>query len=309
MLGRRTLLAAMLGGATTLTASACARQPNGPSRMPTPLMSPSATPLPGQNALTTLVAGLDVARATAWPTAQTELIGWAGSVVRDQATEVSLPAPPPLPPASEASTSPDEAAVAGLTSALRDAGDAFTAQAADPSSARPLIWASMAAWAATTADQVDDPQAPREPARSVLTPAPQDAHSAVTTSLSTADQAVYGLGVIGGSPGLTEADRAALRRRITAWMSVRDALRDAAGPSPAPTPGAPCYDIARPVDREAARQAAAALEGAALPILGRSVAYCSADTAAVLANALSGAARSVARWGGLVERWPGLPQR
>lgn len=272
------------------------------------LTSPSATPLPGQTALGTLVTQLDTAHAASWPDAHAAVIRWACSVTRDQCLAVSLPAPTPLPAGGGHVDGVDETARTHLIDALRDAHKAFRTQALDASTARPLMWASMGAWAEATIGQVEEPTAAQlEPARSWASPAPQEPAAALQSSLDAADQSVYGLDVIAGTPGLSDADRSALSTRRLFWLEVRDTLAASVAAPATPTPAAPWYALDRPADVTAAYEACAHLQGEALPILGRSIAYAPASAQAALADALASTARDVPQWGGLVERWPGLP--
>lgn len=305
MLGRRTLLRAAVGGSVGIVLAGCAQQPTDPT--PGRLERPTPSPLPAQGSLTTLVGQLDAARIGSWPAAQGTLIGWACGVVRDQCAAVSLPTPTPVPAAGPASETAEGDSLKALRTALDDARDAFRAQSLDAASARPLVWASMAAWAAATSDQLADPGAPLEPARSLLTPAEQSEAEAVQASLNAAEQAVYALRLVAGTPGLDDDEVDALAERTTFWLALRDRLTAAVPATATPTPAAPWYDLDRPSDVDGAREAAAQVEGAALPVLGRSFAYGPTDLQGVFVDALVRTARDVPRWGGLVERWPGLP--
>lgn len=299
-----------MGGSLAAVISGCA-VPTTPEPGPS-VASPSATPLAGQSALLQLVADLDVARAQSWPPGQAALIDWAAGVVRDQCIAVSLPAPSGVPSAGAAATSAEPDALAALKAALAQARDSFRDQALDTASAHPLTWASMAAWAGATLDQVADPTAEREPARTIQSPAPQNETEAVQSSLDAADAAIYGLGVIAGTPALKATEVEDLTERGNAWRSFRNTLTLAYAdstppPTGTPTPAAPWYSVDRPTSRATAYAAVAALEGATLPVLGRSIAWGDPALLPTLVPTLISTAQDVPRWGGLLERWPGLP--
>lgn len=301
MLSRR----GVLGGAVLAALSGCALL--RPSDAAPPAPAPPAPALPGHEALRRLSDALE---ATAAPDeAIAGLLAWALDVTDDQFPAVSLPGRA-LPTASatpQPSSSPAPSVVTATT-ALRAAASVFTAQALDAATAHPLTWASMAAWASATATQFEGPSASREPARGVLRPAPQDAASATQSALDAAAQVRHGLQVVAGTPGLDDADRAALVARIGYWSTLRDALTERARATATPTPAAPWYAGERPDAPAPARAAAARLQTDALPVLGRSLAHADAAVRAVLVPALADVAADVPRWGGLLERWPGLPR-
>lgn len=309
MLGRRSFLAAACSGAAALILPGCALAPAGD---PTIAPAPTPTPLAGQAGLTALRTVLERARRSAWPAPQAQVVAWALGVTADQLVTVSLPSPSPLaaPTASPSpGTTAEPDAVAALADAFTTAGDAFRTQALDADTARPHVWAAMAAWAAVVAGLWAAPAASLEPARAVLDPPPQSGSDALQGALDAAAEAAYGLQEVAGTVGLGAEEVAALQARIAAWHGLRDALLDAVGPTPTPepSPGRPWYDLDRPGDPEAARTLAAKLEAATLPILGRSIAHGPAAIREVVVDALAAAAAQGPRWGGLVERWPGLP--
>ncbi|WP_232550141.1 hypothetical protein [Propioniciclava soli] len=305
--GRRAVLTAGLAGIAGVALPGCALVPAGAPRV---APSPTATPLPGQVALGTLREALASAAGTPWPDAHAALIAWALGVTADQCVAVSLPAPTPVaatatPPAEQA----DPALVAALAEALGSAATAFREQSVAASSAHPLVWAAMATWALVTADQLADPIAAREPARSVLDPAEQSPDAARQAALDACAEVSWGIEVAAGAPGLSADEMARARGRLDAWAGHADALREALGPTPTPhvTPAQPWYELDRPADATAARALLARLEADALPVLGRSFAFGEASPRPPLLDALADAAADVPRWGGLVERWPGLP--
>ncbi|MFV0405277.1 MAG: DUF4439 domain-containing protein [Propioniciclava sp.] len=307
-LSRRALLQAGASSAVGLTLGGCARQPDRPNpAAPSRSLAPAGL-LAGQAALQVLVAGLDAASTRAWPSAQAALIQWAGGVVRDQCLAVSLPLPSPMPTPGASAPQSAPQAQGSLQALFSEAQTAFRSQALDSVSARPLVWAGMAAWAAVMGDQVADPAAPREPARTVLSPAPQSPSAAVQASLTAAEQAIYGLSLLGGTAGLPEPDREALSRRITFWRGIRDQLRAMTPTATALTPAAPWFDLELPGDAPSTRAATAHLESATLPVLGRTLAYGPLDVRPIVADAMVATARSIPAWGAMVERWPGLPR-
>lgn len=305
MLDRRTLLRAAGGALLGTTVAGCALSPGGPTVQS--LTSPSSSLLPGQTALQTLLTNLDAAHAGSWPEAHAAVIRWACSVVRDQCTAVSLTTPTPIPPAGIQADAVDDTARTALVDALGTAQATFRAQALDDSSARPLVWAAMSAWAEATVGQLAEPTALLEPARSWASPAPQGPTAALQASLDAAEQTVYGLGLIAGTPGLSDADRAELAARRVFWLGLRDTLTAEFSAPATPTPAAPWYELDRPADTTTAHEACAQLQGKTLPILGRSIAYAPPAVRPTLVDALANTARDVPEWGGLVERWPGLP--
>ena len=243
----------------------------------------------------------------AWNTAGLKL---ALGVTADQCAAVSVPvASPGAGPSEQRPEAPDAAALSALHGALLTAGEAFSAQALAGTAAHPLLWAAMTAWTRATAAQFDDPTAHREPARSVLDAAEQAPDAALQAALDALGEAVHGIELAAGTPGLGADEVAAARARIDAWFGHRDALTDALGPTPTPvpTPAAPWFEVPRPGEPTQARALIARVEAATMPILGRAFAFGPNATRPPLLEALADAATDVPRWGGLVERWPGLP--
>ncbi|MDN5571565.1 MAG: hypothetical protein L0G22_09995 [Propionibacteriaceae bacterium] len=307
MLGRRRFLGAGLAGAAGLALPGCALVPPA---APTLAPSPASTPLPGQSALATLRADLESATAVPWPDPHAGLLAWALGVTADQCAAVSVPvASPGAGPSEQRPEAPDAAALSALHGALLTAGEAFSAQALAGTAAHPLLWAAMTAWTRATAAQFDDPTAHREPARSVLDAAEQAPDAALQAALDALGEAVHGIELAAGTPGLGADEVAAARARIDAWFGHRDALTDALGPTPTPvpTPAAPWFEVPRPGEPTQARALIARVEAATMPILGRAFAFGPNATRPPLLEALADAATDVPRWGGLVERWPGLP--
>lgn len=327
MLSRRTLLGTATLGAGWLLLPGCALIPPGaePSLVP----PPTSGLLPGQQALLMLHAGLDAAAATA-SDPERPLLAWAQGVVAEQLTAVSLGDRTSLAPGSSAgpgpaassgpSTSSDAAVGTGTppsspTAApsvpaadlLAKAATAFAEQAVAADSAQPHIWASMAAWARSTAGQLPTPTAPREPARGVLDPPAQTPAEAVQSVLDAAAQVVWGIQTAAGTPGLTASELDAARARIHAWWALRDTVEELATPAASPTAPAPWFDLDRPVDAVAARAELARLESAALPVLGRAIAFGPDAIRPALVDAVADAALAIPAWGGLLQRWPGLP--
>lgn len=299
MLSRRVLL----GGVAFATLAGCGVLPEAG----TPQIAPTPDPsVPGHEALQALRAALDAAAATALPLPQADLLAWALDVNDDQYAATSL-APPtgtrPTPP-----TTGSTADLAPLAHALQQAHDAFTAQALDPTTARPLVWASMAAWCVAVAAHVTDASAAREPARGVRLPAPQEPDAAAQAALDATSAALYGLQVAAGAPGLGPDEASALRGRLDFWSGLRDDLGAAiVQASATPTPAPPWYDLTPPADAAAGRALAARVQATAMPVLGRTLSHGPASLRPLLAEALGGIAADVPRWGGLLERWPGLP--
>lgn len=285
-----------MGGAILASLSGCALLPPGPP--PVPVAPPSGALLPGQEAILTLRAALDAGVGTAEGASHAAMLAWALSVSDDQLAALSLPPATASPAPGTALTE------AGLTPALAAAASAFAAQADAPDTARPLVWAAMAAWASALAATWAQPAAALEPARTVLTPAPQTQAEAVVAAQDAAHEAIYGLEVAAGAPGLASEEVTALRSQRAAWLTLRDALAQA---TPSPGPAAPWYRIARPTDAAAGRALAAKLQGDALPVLGRAYASAPAAVRPALAAQLAASASGLPQVGGLLQRWPGLP--
>lgn len=308
MLSRRTLLGAAAVGAAGLLLPGCALTP--PGSEPSIAPPPSADLLPGQQALLDLQHGLDAVAAAA-SDVERPLLAWAQGVVAEQLAAVSLgdrtpsasPPPSPTPPPGSASVPPPTQA----GDLLRKAATAFAGQAVAADVAQPHIWASMAAWARSTAAQLPSPGALREPARGVLDPPAQTPAEAVQSVLDTVAEVVWGIQTAAGTPGLTASELDAARARINAWWSLRDAVEELAAPMASPTAPPPWFDLDRPADVVAARAELARLEAAALPALGRAIAFGPESIRPALVDAVAGAALAIPAWGGLLQRWPGLP--
>ncbi len=291
----------MLGGVLAAALSGCSLLP---PTTPSPASSPTRVLLPGQVAAIALRAALDAAAATSLDAAHASVLAWALSVSDDHLMAVSLPPatarPTASPSATTSSPSPWEA--------LRTAASAFGVQARSATTAHPLVWASMSAWAGTLAEHWADASFSLEPARALVAPAPQSPQEAVQAALDAASEAVFGLDTAAGASGLTPEETAALRSQRAAWLTLRDSLsEDAASASPRPTAGSPWYGVERVADPADARALVARLEGAALPVLGRALAHGPASAQQFLASQIEASTRAVVRWGGLMQRWPGLP--
>lgn len=326
-----------MAGAAALALSGCdAISGLDPARAPT--ASAHDPSVPAHGALVALRARLDAASASDLTDDQAALIAWALSVNDDQhaATSLEVPtavSPPPSsrppssptpswrPPSSPTPSSPTPSArtpsapapdaaspFAALATGLADAEAAFDRQAQDSATARPLTWASMAAWCAGVRAELPEPHARREPARGFLQPAPQTVDEAAQSALDAASTALYGVQVAAGQPALDAADRARLATRLAFWTNLRDALDTlarAASVTPAPAP--PWFEARRPSSAEEAFAMVARVQAAALPILGRSLAHGGQASRAKLGVAIADLAVDIPRWGGLLERWPGLP--
>ena len=224
----------------------------------------------------------------------------------DQYAAVSLTPPATPHPTPRPASTPTDLTL--LVRALQEAREAFTAQALDASTARPLVWASMGAWCAAVAAQLPEAAGAREPARGVRLPAPEEPETAAQAALDAVAATLYGLQVAAGTPGLSGEETAALRARLGFWSGLRDDLTaQIRTASATPTPAPPWYDVKAPTDVASARAMAARLQAAALPVLGRSLAHGPDDLRPLLAGALADVASDVPGWGGLLERWPGLP--
>lgn len=299
MLSRRVLL----GGVAFAALAGCGVLPE----VGTPTLAPTPDPsVPGHAALQALRAALDSAASASLPRPQADLVAWALDVNDDQHRATSLAAPAGDRPTPGTGGSPAD--LGPLSAGLAKAQAAFTAQALDAATARPLVWASMAAWCVAVGAHLTDPNVTREPGRGVRLPAPQEQAAAAQAALDATSAALYGLQVAAGAPGLGPDEAVALRGRLGFWSGLRDDLGAAiAQASAAPTPAPPWYDLKPPADAAAGRELAARVQATAMPVLGRALAHGPASLRPVLTGALGDIAADVPRWGGLLERWPGLP--
>lgn len=308
MLSRRVLL----GGAALAALAGCGILPGTGTTTIAPAPDPG---VPGHQALHRLRAALDHAASGPLTLPQADLLAWARDVNDDQFRAVSLATladvgpPPSLQPSpAPGATAAPAAPPAGLAEALAAAQTSFRDQALDATIARPLVWASMAAWCAALSAQLPDAAGAREPARGVRLPAPQEPGAAAQAALDAAAATVYGLEVAAGALGLGRKEQDHLRTRITFWSGLREELAAGiAAASATPTPAPPWYAVGRPSDAAAGRALAARLQASALPVLGRTLANGPESLRPLLVDALGGVAADVPRWGGLLERWPGLP--
>lgn len=307
MLSRRLLLGGAAGAAAVALTGCDALAGLVPGTAPV-LAAPDPS-VPAHAALIALRQRLDDAAASGLTDGQATLVAWARGVNDDQhaATSLSVPAAATPTPSSPA---PDAAGpLAALATALADAEHAFARQSLDATTARPLTWASMAAWCTAARAELPEPRANREPARGVLQPAPLTADEAAQAALDATSAALYGLQVAAGyaAPGADDRDRFA--ERLAFWSRLRDGLdaqarRDSLTPDAAP----PWFDVRRPTDATQARALAARVQADALPALGGGLLHAHDEARRVLIDALADIAVDVPRWGGLLERWPGLPR-
>lgn len=300
------MLLAGVGASATL--SACALVPPAPApRTPTP-----ATPTPdaARSAVRDLGDALARAHADEQDPARSALLEWALDVAGEHAAAVGAAGPswsPRPSPATPPTATP--AGVGPLQDALATAVPIFRARALDAATEQPLVWAAMGAWARALSGEVGRPVAAREPRRDRLPPAVQTVAEAAQAAASAVEEALYGVQVAGGAVGLSPDDLTRIRARVVFWQQLRDDLRVALGPSPSPspTPGPPWFAVGQPPDAEAAAALVVRLESAALPILGRSLAFGSDAVRARLTDAVGAVAADLPTWGGPLLRWPGWP--
>lgn len=307
-----------LGGILFASASGCAAPPS-----PAPTHSPDEAWSAGKQAVATLRAALDAVASQDAPHAA--LLAWALSVSDDQFAALSLPAipatarrivpttptgAPSITPMPTSSPTPPDTPAASPVNALVTAAAAFAAESTAEAASRPLLWASMSGWALALAAQWPAANAALEPARTVLDPAPQTPAAAVQSALDAANASLYGLQVAAGAPGLAPKEKTELLNQQESWLTLRDALSEAtATASPEPTPAPPWYEVARPQDPAAVHALAAKLHHDALPVIGRALAYAPAALRGALTNQIATSASVLPMWGGLMQRWPGLPLR
>lgn len=305
---RRVLFVAAAGLAASV--AGCAVTPPGPAPSP----SPSGTPDPAHAALAGVHAALASAYAVEPDAARLGLLGWALDVVSEQADAVgtSLPAVPSRTPTPPTPATPPPASAwppPAVTAALASAQGAYREHAVSPATAQPLVWAAMAAWSAALVPALGRPQGPREERRDRLAPPVQTVAEAAQAALTASEEALYGVQLAGGAGELDADALARIRARVTLWQRLRDDLRVAAGPalSPSPTPAAPWFAGTRPADAAAAFALVARVQSAALPILGRSLAFGTDPVRVRLVPALADLAGDTPAWGGPLLRWPGWP--
>lgn len=323
VLSRRVLVAGAAVGAATL--AGCALVPPGPvPGSPTPSAAP-ATPDAAREAIQALHGALARAYADEGDPARLALLAWALEVSADHGLAAQLdlapvpartatPTPSPGGPTPGVAPTPSPAgapgaALAALRAALAAAGPVYRNRALERATAQPLVWASMAAWTHSLAAGLDRPPLALGPRRDRLPPPVQTVADAAQDARTAAEQALYGTQVAGGAPGLTPDDLTRVRGRVVFWAQLRDDLRASVGPSPSPspTPASGWFPVPRPSDAAGAAALVAQLQAAALPILGRSLAFGSDAVRARLSVAVADLAADQPSWGAPLERWPGWP--
>ncbi len=294
VLTRRCLLAGSLA-----TLAGCALV--DPSKDPTPLPSPSRTPSPSLDAVVEVHAAAGAALLGEWGATQGQLdvLGWMVSVCAEQAEalDIALPADDPAPYLGDDP-------LPALRELLGSARSRYVASATDPTAARPLLWASMAAWTtgAKTALGLDEPLPGF--ARGRMDPAPGTPEETLTSAVSAAFETAYGLEVVAGTPGVSDRDIKALSSAAMKW---RHWGIDTASAADLPAVPEPFYLIERPESAEAAISAAAEMITALTLHLGRAIAHAEVPQIPTLVDALNTASGQVPRWGGRADRWPGIP--
>lgn len=313
----------MLSGAGTvlLGLSGCALvRPGAQPPSPTPDAA-AATPDAGGSAVLGVHQALAAAHAVETDPGRLGVLAWALAISQEQgaATRTPLPAvtgrtPAPTPeatpaPSPETTPAPTPDTIARLRDALASAISTYRARAVDPATAQPLVWASMAAWATALAASIDRPGVALEPAHDRLPHPVQTVAEADQAAVLTVREVLYGVQVAGGASGLSPADLDRIRARVRVWTQLRDDLHRGLGPTPSasPTPGPAWYQVPRPPDAAAAAALVVRLESAALPILGRSLAFGSDAVRTRLVRSLDDIATDLPTWGGPLVRWPGWP--
>ncbi len=312
-MGRRSLLGLAVAG---LCATAgCAALP---PRVPTP--TPSPTPLPpAELAALALVRAVDaVATASAADDPWLPTWTWSLEVAREHLDAIHVPVPALAPrtpaPSATASPTPNPAlapARQALTAALAAALGPYRATALDPATAQPLVWASMAAWAATLASRLGQATpGPVQADQRRHTPPVQSAQEAAADALSAAQQVLYAVQVAAGTPGLPPEELSRLRGLIRFWSQVRDDVASGVRTRPSASVRAPepWFAVSLPADPAAAAALVAQVHAASLAIIGRSVAFGAQDLRNALVGVLERASVEAATAGAELPRWPGWPQ-
>lgn len=213
----------------------------------------------------------------------------------------STPAPSQSPPAQGTAA----ATQAALTKDLIRLRDSHRTSALAASGLPALLWASLAAFSATTALRL--PTGLGSLGDDGTDSAPELTGTGADRVLQLAAQAAYGYESALAASGLSKADERTLRNRLTQWRTLRAAILAAA---PEVDPGAPPvgYDLRPARNRTAAWQLAAQIETAAVPVFGAWIAGTSAAAERRLGvDALIAGNNALARFDGTAPRWPGWP--
>lgn len=316
MLSRRALVA----GAALAVAGVCGCSLVPPDAgLPGPGPRPTRTPDAATSAFLRVHQALTDAHAAEQDAARSQLLAWALDVSSEQASAIGWPvarptptasAPTPAPSSHGEPTSPAPAPQA-LVMALTDAIEAYRGRVVDPATAQPLVWASMRAWASALVPSLDRPQVQFQTALDRLPPPVQTVAEAAQSATTAVAEALYAIETAGGAPGLSPDHLAWIRGRVVFWRQLRDDVQrtwqTSPSTSPSPTPGPAWHHVPRPADTAAAFALVARVQGAALPILGRSLAFGTDALRSRLTDAIADLAVDQPGWGAPLARWPGWP--
>lgn len=269
---------------------------------------------------------LDQARinATTWKAtpAQVTVLDWALDTIASQCEALRMEVPPrtsvsaaPLGSASPAgtpspiptaSTTPVTSPIATLMSVLRQTGQHHHVDAlADPE--HPLVWASMAAWAFTTADLLEHNRGLVAPTQPLKMPRAVKPAEALNQALSACHQMHYALPVMLSVPQLNSSVRATIVQAHHRWTALRDTLIDAVRATGSePVVAEPWYDITPPATVVEAERESGLMQLKALPHLGVGIAFGPVEYRGILADALTAETRSLPMLTTPIPRWPGL---
>lgn len=312
MIGRRLLL---LGGAAAL--AGCTGEGN-PPRLPWSAPSPLPATLPdglaGRVGRTSALAGLLLANATAWKLTARRVttLEWFRTATVEHLVVLTSSDParrqragtPPAEPAAPALTTA-AAAQAALSRELLALQGVHRSSAGNATGPAALLWASLAAFCATTAAVLPQGVAALGDDGTERTPdlTGTDVHRALLMGA----QAVYSYEMALAATGLTKTDRGALRDRLQQWRGLRLAILSASPEIELPAPSIG-YDLRPARDRSMAWQIAAHTESAALPILGAWLAGpATAAQRRIGIDTLAATNTALVRFGGSALRWPGWP--
>lgn len=312
MIGRRALL---LGGTLALAGCTLGEDIEWlPWNAPDPLPITIPAGVTERIARTSALAGHLVANATAWKLAgrRVRTLEWfrktttehlqvlaSGDPARRQRTTAAPPGPSSPTQATAA------AAQAALTRELTALRATHRTSALAASGQPALLWASLGAFSATMAVVLPAGAGTLGDDGTELTP--DLTGTGTDRVLQLAAQAIYAYELALAAAGLSKADAAALRARLSQWRTLRAAiLRDVPGAEVGPVPIG--YDVRPARNRAAAWQLAAQTEAAAVPMLGAWVAGTSAAPERRLGvDALAAGNTALVGFGGPALRWPGWP--
>ena len=315
VLSRRRLLLGIAAGATAAQAG-CTLDPDVawlPAATPSPLAIAGAQAAADRAGTLAARAATLRTKAAAWKLdeAQVRALGWFESACDDHARVLASADPArrqtTAPPAVTPPPTPADARAgyAGITEALDGdvTGHRTRALAADGAAA--LLWAGLAAFTATMNDRLPSGTFTGANDPATTTPA-LTGEDWGRRLLVRSYEARYALQSVLAAPGLTAAQRGQVRRGLSAWVAVRDALTDRRRAEGADVPPAePAYQVTMPASRRQAWALGARVQGQALPEVGAWVANADSTARPWAVDLLVATSRSAVAFGAPALRWPG----